>query len=415
MSKNRIGVFWMENKKMFDEFDASKITEKNLNDFKISINKLYVKLSELSHRYINLIRQNEIDKSKKKVLKEEIKKIKVEIRELASTKSFKDNLKKSENLLKQIKKTNNQEDIKRAKKEYEHAQYMFNEFKDAINEQGRGIKLKKENNIAVEIKNLSFRYGVNFPKAVDDVSFTINEGEYVTIIGHNGSGKSTLSKILIGILTAKEGEIKIFGNKVTDSNIEQIRKFLGIVFQNPDNQFIGSTVEADIAFGLENKRVDPTKMPEIILESAKKVGMEDALKKEPLNLSGGQKQRVAIASTLALDPDIMIFDEATSMLDPKGKREIKEIMVQLRGTKTIISITHDMDEILNADKVVVLDHGKLVKMGKPLEIVGDKDFLRSIQLDIPFVALVREELEKKGLVVPNTQNMDELVNEICEV
>lgn len=144
--------------------------------------------------------------------------------------------------------------------------------------------------------------------------------------------------------------------------------------------------------------------------------MEWALKKEPLNLSGGQKQRVAIASTLALDPDIMIFDEATSMLDPKGKREIKEIMVQLRETrtKTILSITHDMDEILNADKVIVLDHGKLVRVAKPLDIVEDKEFLRNIQLDVPFVGLVREELEKKGIKIASTQNIDELVEQICK-
>ncbi|AEM68566.1 putative cobalt ABC transporter ATP-binding protein [Mycoplasma putrefaciens] len=405
----------MENKKLFDDFNSNKISDEDLNIFKLSLNKLYVELSELNQKYINLIRQDNFDKQQKDDLKLEIKNLKAKIHELASTKIFKDNLKNAEKLLKQVKKSKNQADIKKAEEEYSHAKYLFNEYKDAVNEQGRGAKLKKENDIAVEIKNLSFRYGLNFAKAIDNVSFSINKGEYVTIIGHNGSGKSTLSKILIGVLTAQEGEISIFGNKVTDTNIEQIRKFLGIVFQNPDNQFIGSTVEADIAFGLENKRVDPAKMPEIILQAAQKVGMQSALKKEPLNLSGGQKQRVAIASTLALDPDIMIFDEATSMLDPKGKREIKEIMVQLRGVKTIISITHDMDEILNADKVIVLDHAKLVKVGKPLEIVGDKEFLRKIQLDVPFVSLVKEELEKQGINVPNIQNIDELVDKICEV
>ncbi|WP_434329395.1 energy-coupling factor transporter ATPase [Mycoplasma capricolum subsp. capricolum] len=407
----------MDNLAIFEEFNSKKISQDDLEATIISLNNYFVKLNDLNNQYLNLIRQDNIDKSKKQNIKIQRKNTKIEINKIiATTKLFKQNIKLAESMYKKIKSSNNQDDIKKAQLEVDNAKNMLIQFKEAINGQGKSIKLKKLNDIAIEIKNLSFKYGPEFPNAIDDVSFTINQGEYVTIIGHNGSGKSTISKILIGVLNAQQGEIRIFGNIVHDHNIEQARKFLGIVFQNPDNQFIGSTVEADIAFGLENKRVDPKKMPDIILDSAKKVGMEWALKKEPLNLSGGQKQRVAIASTLALDPDIMIFDEATSMLDPKGKREIKEIMVQLRETrtKTILSITHDMDEILNADKVIVLDHGKLVRVAKPLDIVEDKEFLRNIQLDVPFVGLVREELEKKGIKIASTQNIDELVEQICK-
>ncbi|QVK05785.1 energy-coupling factor transporter ATPase [Mycoplasma mycoides] len=407
----------MDNLAIFEEFNSKKISQDDLEATITSLNNYFVKLNDLNNQYINLIRQDNIDKIEKQNIRQQQKQVKAEIKKIsATTKLFKQNLKLAESLYKKIKLTNNQNDINKAKHEVEIAKNMLLQLKEVINGQGKSIKLEKLSDIAIEINHLSFKYGPEFPNAIDDVSFTINQGEYVTIIGHNGSGKSTISKILIGVLNAQHGEIKIFGNIVNDHNIEQARKFLGIVFQNPDNQFIGSTVEADIAFGLENKRIDPKKMPDIILDSAKKVGMEWALKKEPLNLSGGQKQRVAIASTLALDPDIMIFDEATSMLDPKGKREIKEIMVQLRETrtKTILSITHDMDEILNADKVIVLDHGKLVRVAKPLEIVEDKDFLRNIQLDVPFVGLVREELEKKGIKIASTQNIDELVEQICK-
>ncbi|WP_031542161.1 energy-coupling factor transporter ATPase [Mesoplasma photuris] len=286
----------------------------------------------------------------------------------------------------------------------------------SIQDKGRGIKLEKNNDIAIKVSNLSFKYAPDFPYALNNVNFEIKHGEYVTIIGHNGSGKSTLSKIFIGVLKPEEGSYEIFGNKVHKNNLDQIRKFLGIVFQNPDNQFIGSTVQADIAFGLENKRVEPHLMPEIILEAAKKVRMENFLDKEPLNLSGGQKQRVAIASALALNPEILIFDEATSMLDPKGNREIKEIMVDLRnqGNKTIISITHDMDEILNADKVIVMNGGKMVQIGTPEEVLKDKDFLRSIKLDIPFVGTVEEALAEQGITVNHSKDMKELVDQLCK-
>ncbi|AGM25799.1 cobalt ABC transporter ATP-binding subunit [Spiroplasma syrphidicola EA-1] len=276
--------------------------------------------------------------------------------------------------------------------------------------------LEKKNNISLKVTDIEFRYRETHPNAVDGVSFEINHGEYVTIIGHNGSGKSTISKIIIGVLRPHKGKIEVFGNEMHATTLTEIRRFLGIVFQNPDNQFIGSTVRDDIAFGLENRCIAQKDMQAIIDDAAKKVGMLDYLDHEPLMLSGGQKQRVAIASTLALQPDIIIFDEATSMLDPKGRQEVKQIMVDLKNTrqKTIISITHDMDEIINADKVIVMNKGKMVKCGRPEEILYDADFLKGIHLDVPFISRVINGLREKGLNVNNTLDMGELVKDICQ-
>lgn len=275
---------------------------------------------------------------------------------------------------------------------------------------------KKVDDISLEISDVSFRYRENLPKALSNVSYKINHGEYVTIVGHNGSGKSTLSKIIIGVLKPKEGHIKIFGNEMTNKNITSVRQYLGIVFQNPDNQFIGSTVKDDIAFGLENRCLKQEDMQPIIDSAAKKVGMQDFLDHEPLMLSGGQKQRVAIASVLALSPEIIIFDEATSMLDPKGKKEVKKIMLELKETrkKTIISITHDMDEIINADKVLVMNKGELVKAGTPEEILKNKEFIKSIHLDVPFVVNLHDEISKQGLKLEETLSLEKLVEEICQ-
>ncbi|MCL6428952.1 Energy-coupling factor transporter ATP-binding protein EcfA1 [Spiroplasma sp. JKS002669] len=274
-----------------------------------------------------------------------------------------------------------------------------------------------QNNISLKLNNVSYRYKPDYPNAIDDVSFSINQGEYVTIIGHNGSGKSTLSKIIMGVLHNQKGDIEIFDQKVTNKNIKKIRKHLGIVFQNPDNQFIGATVRDDIAFGLENHLVDPKKMPAIVEKAARTVGMEKYLDHEPLWLSGGQKQRVAIASVLALQPDIIIFDEATSMLDPKGKSEVKEIILQLKAErkKTIISITHDMDEILNADKVIVMNRGKLVRFDTPDEILKDWEYLQSIRLDIPFVLKLVLGLQERGVKVAKTLDEKELIANLCRL
>ncbi|AUF83333.1 energy-coupling factor transporter ATPase [Mesoplasma syrphidae] len=406
-------------KKLFTEFYKTNLNDQDLNEFKIILNKFYIETTEKSNTFYALK-----DKyANRQITKEELQKARLEYRavknefaKVTQNNAFKINLNNARNLLKAAKKTKAAIDIQKAQEEYVIAKHLYDEAKLVIKEKGRGASLAKVSENALEVRHLSFKYSPDFPYALKDVNFDIKHGEYVTIIGHNGSGKSTLSKLLIGVLSAEEGDIKVFGNLMTKNNLDQIRRFLGIVFQNPDNQFIGSTVEADIAFGLENKRVNPEDMREIIIEAASKVRMENFLDKEPLNLSGGQKQRVAIASTLALNPDIIIFDEATSMLDPKGNREIKEIMVELRNTglKTIISITHDMDEILNADKVIVMNGGRLEKMGTPEEILKDKEYLRSRHLDIPFLATVEEALENVGVKVQHSKNMDELVKQICK-
>ena len=204
-------------------------------------------------------------------------------------------------------------------------------------------KIINDSSVALEFENVYFAY-TEERMILKNVSFTINDNEYVCVIGHNGSGKSTISKVLTGLLKPKSGVIKLFGIEISAANLKYLRNNIGIVFQNPDNQFVGITAEDDIAFGLENRKVPPNKMWDIINDAAVATGIEDLLKKESLELSGGQKQRVAIASVLAINPKVIIFDESTSMLDPKGKNELKELMVSLRDVakKTIISITHDI-------------------------------------------------------------------------
>ena len=250
----------------------------------------------------------------------------------------------------------------------------------------------------IEVKDLSYSYNEN-KKAVDCISFSIEKGSYTTIIGHNGSGKSTLAKLIAGLLPISNGKVLINGVEVKEENMTEIRKQLGIVFQNPDNQFIGSTVRDDIAFGLENRLVESKDMEPIIEEYAAKVGLTEFMDSEPQNLSGGQKQRVAIAGVLAMHPDIIIFDEATSMLDPKGKKEIKKLMADLAQDDrfTIISITHDIEEVLQSDDCIVLNQGKLFMHDVPNKVFEKANELRKISLDIPFVAQVKEAFNDKKI------------------
>ena len=270
------------------------------------------------------------------------------------------------------------------------------------------------NILTVEHLVKTYGSGDHLVKAVDDVSFEVEQGSYVTIIGHNGSGKSTLAKLIAGLLPIKEGKIIIDGLEVNEENIGKIRTKLGIVFQNPDNQFIGSTVKDDIAFGLENKQVKQEDMDGIINEYADKVGLHDFLNYEPQNLSGGQKQRVAIAGILAMKPSILIFDEATSMLDPKGKKEIKKLMYDLAGGDdiTIISITHDIEEVLQSDDCVVLNKGKLFMHDTPEKVFMHADKLRQIELDVPFIEKVREVFGKKKIKL-KADDLEGMVDELC--
>lgn len=268
----------------------------------------------------------------------------------------------------------------------------------------------------VEVKNLTFSYGDDI-KALDDVSIKIEEGSYTTIIGHNGSGKSTLAKLLAGLLPITSGEIVIEDRILNLENIGAIRQNLGIVFQNPDNQFIGSSVRDDIAFGLENHEVDPSKMDAIIERFAGVVDMSEFLDKEPNNLSGGQKQRVAIAGVLAMGPKIIIFDEATSMLDPQGKEEIKKVIYDLHSDQkmTIISITHDIEEALKSDHVIVLEAGKKVLDGDPLSVLSNYDKLFQISLDVPFTFKVAKAFRDRGYDIEKTKDLEGLVDAICQL
>jgi energy-coupling factor transport system ATP-binding protein len=268
---------------------------------------------------------------------------------------------------------------------------------------------------AIEVKNLKYRYSEE-NLTIDDISFSIEKGSYTTIIGHNGSGKSTIAKLLLGLLEKEAGEIFIDGIELNYENLNQIRNKIGIVFQNPDNQFIGSTVRDDIAFGLENHCVDREKMDSIIENFAKKVNMTDFLESEPTKLSGGQKQRVAIASVLAMDLKIIVFDEATSMLDPTGKREINRLIKELHQENeiTIISITHDIEEVAQSDNVLVIDSGRLAMSGSPQKVFNNEKVMVKMKLDIPFVYKLRNSLKAKGIKVSNTLDLERMASEVCQ-
>lgn len=269
---------------------------------------------------------------------------------------------------------------------------------------------------AVEVSHLSFSYdGQN--DVIKDVSFEIPKGSYTTIVGHNGSGKSTIAKLLIGLLKAKSGEIKILGNILNEENVYSLRNHVGIVFQNPDNQFIGSTVADDIAFGLENHCVPQEQMQAIIEDVAARVNMSDFLDSEPTKLSGGQKQRVAIAGILAIAPDIIIFDESTSMLDPQGKASINEQIQKLHDERniTILSISHDMEEVAQSEYVIVLKDGKVEMQGTPKQIFEHKSKLKEMKLELPFALSFSEKLKNEGIFKDSYCTLDEVVNELCQL
>lgn len=267
---------------------------------------------------------------------------------------------------------------------------------------------------SLKIDKLSFSYEKNV--VLDNISFEVEKGEYITLMGHNGSGKSTLAKLIMGLLENKNGSIYIDDIEMKESNINELRNKLGIVFQNPDNQFIGATVQDDIAFGLENHLVKPEDMDKIINEFAEKVNMKNFLSKEPSSLSGGQKQRVAIAGVLAMKPEILILDEATSMLDPRGKKEIIDLVHLLRINQkdlTIFSITHDPEEAYLSDKVLVLDQGKIKYYDTPKNVFSHYDELVNMGLDIPFEMKIKNLLIKENIDVSECQNLIEVKEYLC--
>ncbi|MBE6117534.1 MAG: energy-coupling factor transporter ATPase [Erysipelotrichaceae bacterium] len=269
---------------------------------------------------------------------------------------------------------------------------------------------------AVEVKNLTFSYDGR-TNAVEDVTFRVEPGAYCTIVGRNGSGKSTVAKLIAGLLDRKSGDILIEGIPLQKSDLLELRSRIGIVFQNPDNQFIGSTVRDDIAFGLENHCVPQEEMDGIIERFASEVGMSRYLDSEPARLSGGQKQRVAIAGVLAMHPDILIFDEATSMLDPQGKDRIKQVIRDLHKDHalTILSITHDIEEVGMSDQVVLLDQGKLVMSDTPDAVFSSEERIRRTGLDVPFSLKLVKELRHYGVKMDPVLQTEMLVEELCRL
>ena len=228
----------------------------------------------------------------------------------------------------------------------------------------------------IEFRNVTFYYKKSEP-VLDDLSFVIEDGSMIAIIGHNGSGKSTIAKLIMGLLEPISGEIYLNDELLTIDNLDRLRSKMGIIFQNPDNQFVGSTVKDDIAFGLENHLIERSEMERRVEKYSKLVDMDLFLDKNPENLSGGQKQRVAIAGVLAMESDLIIFDESTSMLDPVGTKEINETIKELSNleNKTIITITHNIEEALYADRIIVLNNGKVVLDGKPSDVLKEKEIL----------------------------------------
>lgn len=281
--------------------------------------------------------------------------------------------------------------------------------------------LKRDENIAEDsaifLKDLSFSYIENGPLNIKEITLDIKRGQSVAIIGHNGSGKSTLAKLIDGILVQKSGDIFIFGVKMTDDNVLLLRRDISLVFQNPDSQFIGATVRDDIAFGLENECVDPKAMPQMIEECAKKVGMEEYLDREPCNLSGGQKQRVAIAGAIARKSSILILDEASAMLDPKGKSELRALIKKTREENpdlTVLNITHELEDASVADRVIVLNAGKVVLDGTPFEVFSHVEELKGMRLDIPFVQKLKQSLSVRGISLSEINSDEDLLNALCQ-
>ncbi|EPU35708.1 energy-coupling factor ABC transporter ATP-binding protein [Streptococcus agalactiae] len=252
----------------------------------------------------------------------------------------------------------------------------------------------------ITVNNLFFKYDSNQTHyQLENVSFHVKQGEWLSIIGHNGSGKSTTVRLIDGLLEAESGQIIIDGQELTEDNVWELRHKIGMVFQNPDNQFVGATVEDDVAFGLENKGIPLKDMKERVVQALDLVGMSEFKMREPARLSGGQKQRVAIAGAVAMRPQVIILDEATSMLDPEGRLELIRTIRAIRQkyNLTVISITHDLDEVALSDRVIVMKNGKVESTSTPKALFGRGNRLISLGLDVPFTSRLMAELAANGL------------------
>ncbi|MFC7394874.1 energy-coupling factor ABC transporter ATP-binding protein [Scopulibacillus cellulosilyticus] len=268
----------------------------------------------------------------------------------------------------------------------------------------------------IEVNDLFFRYNDGDQWTINGVSMFVNQGEWLSIIGHNGSGKSTLAKCLNGLLLPEKGSVLVNRLDTSDEeSIWEIRRQVGMVFQNPDNQFVGTTVRDDVAFGMENHGVPREEMLIRLDNALKQVKMEGFAQQEPHRLSGGQKQRVAIAGIIALKPSIIILDEATSMLDPEGRNEIIHTMRDLNKEYgvTVISITHDLEEAIYSDRILVMNHGEILDQGSPRDIFKTTKLLEDVGLDLPFTIKLRQQLQKQGFPLSdNALFQEELVEEL---
>lgn len=270
----------------------------------------------------------------------------------------------------------------------------------------------------LSFENVTFTYNTEdqtVQPAVEDLSFSIKNGEWIALVGHNGSGKSTIAKLMNGLLFPASGKVEAMGKTMSEESLWEIRSQMGMVFQNPDNQFVGATVQDDVAFALENNGVPHAEMVKRVKESLVQVKMDDYLDHEPHHLSGGQKQRVAIAGALALQPRLLILDEATSMLDPQGRVEVIETIRELREATglTVLSITHDLEEAALADRVIVMNAGRKHMEGTPEEVFLTGQKLTDLGLDLPFAMRMTHLLKEAGVGLSGEHmTEDELVNEL---
>ncbi len=276
-------------------------------------------------------------------------------------------------------------------------------------------------NDIIQVNNIHFAYDPDNAdnKALDGVSLAIKEGEFVGIVGHNGSGKSTLAKMFNGLLVPNDGDVIVSGMNTKDENsLIDIRKTVGMVFQNPDNQMVATIVEEDVAFGVENLGVEQSKIRGIVDSALHAVDMYEFRGQKPHQLSGGQKQRIAIAGIIAMKPRCIVFDESTAMLDPVGRSEVLAQMHRLNDEDgvTIIFITHYMEELINADRIIIMNDGKFYKEGTPEEIFSDTDELKELRLNVPEVVELADGLRKMGYEIPhNVLTKEELVEAICQL
>lgn len=269
----------------------------------------------------------------------------------------------------------------------------------------------------IEIKNVSFKYEDDQRYVLKDLSLEIKNGEFISILGHNGSGKSTLAKLINGLFIPTDGEIIVDGmNTRDDENIFDIRSRAGVVFQNPDNQIVATIVEEDVAFGPENLGVEMPLLRQRVDDALKAVDMFDYKRSAPHMLSGGQKQRVAIAGILAMNPEYIILDEPTAMLDPGGREEVMKTLLELNKMgKTIILITHFMDEAKLSDRIILVEEGHIVKTGSPIEIFSNVKMMKNIGLDVPQATEISNYLKENGIDIDEVLESGELVEKVCQL